>query len=547
MLWWPRDFLLAAPASTLHHRTSRREAAGAREVGMRSSGTWVASVSALTLAAALLAPRVAQAGTPAAGFTDEEAASGLSEPTAIAFLPDGSFLVTEKRGGIKLVVGGVTIPAGSMEVCTGSEMGLLGIAIDPAFALNGRIFLYRTEAVGGCAQDPSRTNQVVSTTFANGEIGELDPILTGIRTDNGNHDGGGLRIGPDGKLYVGVGDTGIGDGGPPGASTNPYSQSLGALEGKILRLELDGSAPSDNPFFNTLGARPEIFAYGFRNPFRFGFDPLNGALWVGDVGQNTIEEIDRVAAGENHSWPYCEGSLPVGCARAGDGLPAYEYPHDGEFASVTGGAFAVGGDRVGEYYFADFVFGIIWRAVLDQARERFASAPDVVVTNAGGPADLVFGPDGALYYVAYAAGHVRRLGSPGYGPPPTTTTVTTTTTTLPPSSCGDTPTFSCVRTDLAALASSVAALGDLGRLDERLAVRLRRARTALDAAEELAADDRPRAARAWFRRALRALSSFRAALASRAGRRHVDLDMRSVLATRLENALSAVRTLRAAL
>src|SRR6185369_17556674 len=114
--------------------------------------------------------------------------------------------------------------------------------------------------------------------------GSLTVLVTGIRTDNGNHDGGVVRIGPDGKLYVGVGDSGNGDNqGGPGSSTNPYAQDLSSLNGKILRVNLDGTIPSDNPFFNQVGKRGEIFAYGFRNPFRFAFDPTTGSLWLADV------------------------------------------------------------------------------------------------------------------------------------------------------------------------------------------------------------------------------------------------------------------------
>ena len=138
-----------------------------------------------------------------------------------------------------------------------------------------------------------------------------------------------------------MGDTGIGDGGAPGQSTNPYSQDLGALEGKVLRLELDGSPAAGNPFIGTAGARPEIYARGFRNPFRMSFDPQTGRLWAADVGQATIEEIDIVQAGGNYAWPRCEGTLPAGCQQPGDIDPVFTYPHSGTGAlgnSVTGGA-----------------------------------------------------------------------------------------------------------------------------------------------------------------------------------------------------------------
>src|SRR5215510_9979784 len=155
-------------------------------------------------------------------------------------------------------------------------MGLLGVAVDPDFVRTGFVYLYRSQAgAGGCETSTGRFNQVVRGTMAGGSVGpsSLTVLLDGIRTDHGNHDGGVLRIGPDRKLYVGVGDTGLGDSQGPGFSTNPYAQDLSSLNGKILRLNLDGSVPADNPFVGTAGARGEVWAYGFRNPFRMSFDP----------------------------------------------------------------------------------------------------------------------------------------------------------------------------------------------------------------------------------------------------------------------------------
>ncbi|MEW6269823.1 MAG: PQQ-dependent sugar dehydrogenase [Thermodesulfobacteriota bacterium] len=381
----------------------------------------------LTLASlVLLASATAHAGTPAPGFTDTPVATGLTAPTAVAFLPDGRLLVTEKGGALKLVDGGVASTLVTIPVCTGSEMGLLGIALDPDFASNGFVYLYRTKpAAGGCGSATGRFNQVVRVTMAGDaiDIGSLAELLTGIRTDFGNHDGGALRIGPDGKLYVGVGDTGRGDNqGGPGSSTNPYAQDLGALEGKILRLELDGSPPADNPFVGQVGVREEIFAYGFRNPFRFGFDPLSDALWVGDVGDLTIEEIAIVGPGDNHSWPYCEGTLPAGCAQPGDVAPIFTYPHSGGASlgtSITGGAFAGGsfGGRENDYFFGDYTGNAIYHADVTPARDDLGGTPTTFVSAAGGPVDVVFGPDGALYYVAIISGHVRRVAP--IPPPPT--------------------------------------------------------------------------------------------------------------------------------
>jgi glucose/arabinose dehydrogenase len=369
----------------------------------------------------------ARAGTPAPGFTDDAYVSGLSSPTAIAFLPDGRLLIAEKGGfggpaaaALKLFDGTSTTTLATIPVCTDSEMGLLGVAVDPSFASNGFIYLYRSAAgAGGCATSSGRFNQVVRVTMAGSSIvpNSLTVLLDGIRTDDGNHDGGVLRIGPDGLLYVGVGDTGLGDNqGGPGSSTNPYAQDLSSLNGKILRLNLDGSVPPDNPFVGTPGARGEIFAYGFRNPFRMSFDGATGKLWVGDVGDETVEEIDIVHAGGNYAWPHCEGTLPHGCEQPGDVDPIFTYLHSGSASlgeCVIGGAFAGSafGALAGDYVFGDCVSSIVYHVAPNPARDGLAGTPQVAATAAGTPADFVAGPDGAIYYTSVGNGEVRRLAA----------------------------------------------------------------------------------------------------------------------------------------
>jgi glucose/arabinose dehydrogenase len=391
---------------------------------MRGRSLRWALVASIFLA---LAP-AASAGTPPANFTDVAVVSGLNQPTAIAFLPNGKLLVTEKGGALKLVSGGTASTLLTVPVCTASEMGLLGIALHPSFdSSGGFVYLYRTKpGPTGCATSTDRFNQLIRVTMTGETVNpaslvELPPCC--IRTDNGNHDGGGLRIGPDGKLYVAVGDTGLGDSGPPGASTNPYAQPLSALEGKILRLELDGTPAAGNPFLGQQGARGEIFARGFRNPWRFGFDPVTGALWAGDVGQSTIEEIDIVTAGGNYAWPRCEGTLPAGCQQPGDIDPVFTYPHTGADTlgrSVTGGSFSKEGffgQYAGQYFFGDYVANAIYRAVPNAARNGFQGTPVSFVTDASGPVDIVFGPDDGLYYAAIRTGEVRRVSSAGYPRP----------------------------------------------------------------------------------------------------------------------------------
>jgi glucose/arabinose dehydrogenase len=375
----------------------------------------------MALAVLFAAPAV-RAGTPISGFTDAPVITGLSQPTAEAFLPDGRLLVTLKGGDLLRVDGGVKTTLTSIPVCTDSEMGLLGIAVDPDFSSNGFVYLYRTKAgLGGCGTSTGRFNQVVRVTVTGDTAGSLVELLDGIQTDNGNHDGGGLRIGPDGKLYVGVGDTGNGDNrGGPGSSINPYSQDLTSLNGKVLRLNLDGTAPADNPFVGSPTARHEIFAYGFRNPFRFGFDSATGALWLGDVGDLTIEELDIVVAGGNYAWPHCEGTLPVGCELSGDIDPIYSYPHS-VGATIIGGAFAPPGfgSFGSDYFFADYAVNVIFHAVPTLPRDGLAGTPDEFVTDVGGsgggPVDVIFGPDGALYYVQYSPGEIHRVAPTGPG------------------------------------------------------------------------------------------------------------------------------------
>ena len=292
------------------------------------------AIAALVLLA-VIAPGARAAGTPPPEYSEALVAGGFASPTALAFLPNGDLLVTEKGGALKRVSGGSVSTLTTLPTCTASEMGMLGIAVDPAFTTsgNGFVYLYKTlPGAGGCGTATGRFNQVVRLTFTAGAVtGGPTVLLSGIQTDGGNHDGGTLRIGPiDSKLYVSVGDTGIGDGGPPGASTNPYSQDLSHLEGKILRLELSGAPAAGNPFIGTPGARPEIWARGFRNPFRMGFDKA--------VGQpirrrrRTVHargDRRRAVSGGNYAWPRCEGTLPAGCQQPGDINPIFEYPRSG--------------------------------------------------------------------------------------------------------------------------------------------------------------------------------------------------------------------------
>ena len=245
-----------------------------------------------------------------------------------------------------------------------NEEGLLGLAFDPEYLDNGVFYVYYSAAnprrsvlsrFAGDDSEPNRANQA------------SEQVILEIAQPYGNHNGGALVFGPDGYLYVGLGDGGSG-GDPQG-----HGQNLGTLLGSIIRIDPDAPAdgklygiPIDNPFSNRDGARGEIFAYGLRNPWRFSFDPVTKLLWVGDVGQNAIEEIDIVASGLNYGWNIMKGSHCFsprsGCAPSGLEMPVVEYDHS-EGCSVTGG-YVYRGKRLamlyGAYVYGDFCTSRIW-------------------------------------------------------------------------------------------------------------------------------------------------------------------------------------------
>ncbi|GAA0880370.1 PQQ-dependent sugar dehydrogenase [Algoriphagus jejuensis] len=245
----------------------------------------------------------------------------------------------------------------------GNEQGLLGLAFHPQYKTNGYFFVNYTAA------NPNRTvisRFKVSASDPNKADPTSELVILEFEQPYSNHNGGQLSFGPDGFLYIAVGDGGSG-GDPQG-----HGQNLRTLLGSILRIDVNTSEgaknygiPSDNPFVNGAGgARPEIYAYGLRNPWRFSFDPKNGQLWTADVGQNSYEEIDIIIKGGNYGWNTMEGTncFKSDCNETGLELPIWEYGRS-EGVSVTGG-FVYRGATLnqleGQYIYADFATGRIW-------------------------------------------------------------------------------------------------------------------------------------------------------------------------------------------
>jgi glucose/arabinose dehydrogenase len=238
----------------------------------------------------------------------------------------------------------------------GNEEGLLGLAFSPDFLSDGSVYLYYT------AGDPRRG--VLSRFQVVGGVIDLDTetVLLEVPEPYSNHNGGQIVFGPDGYLYLGLGDGGSA-GDPEG-----NGQNLSTLLGSILRLDVSGdgyAVPPDNPFVDRPGARPEIYAYGLRNPWRFSFDRATGDLWAGDVGQNRWEEVDRIEAGGNYGWNVMEGFEcyeSSDCDTSGLEAPRAAYGHD-EGCSVTGGYVYRGPSMPeldGWYVYGDYCSGRIW-------------------------------------------------------------------------------------------------------------------------------------------------------------------------------------------
>jgi glucose/arabinose dehydrogenase len=354
----------------------------------------------------------------------EKIAEGISEPTDIQFPPgqEGYAVVLEKTGTARWLKlrSGTHGELFNVTVVTNVEEGLLGLAFHPAFADNGRFFInYVTRADGKDISRVAEWRLSPTDDLAHARAAPVR-ILLEVEQPYANHDGGQLTFGPDGYLYIGWGDGGSSFD-PHGNGQNPQT-----FLGSILRIDVNGRdpgkpyrVPPDNPFVGRPGYRPEVWAYGVRNPWRYSFDPA-GRLIVADVGQNTWEEIDIVQAGDNLGWSLKEGFAclrtdPVACRRAGLVDPIYAYGRaDG--SCITGG-YVYAGTRIaslrGLYVFGDFGSGRLF--ALELPKDRSVRVNQPIALGQWPLSPSTFGRDahGEIYVASFSGGEIYRLSPAG--------------------------------------------------------------------------------------------------------------------------------------
>jgi glucose/arabinose dehydrogenase len=393
---------------------------GSTHSGRQASVSAMLIVAVTVLAACLVAllwwqaEPARSATTVPQGFTDSRVAQ-VPNPTSMALAPDGRLFVTQKGnnsiGRVRVIKKGQLLSKPFLNVTTDTSdfRGLLGVTLDPNFSTNHYVYIFYT------ATSPTVHNRVSRFT-AKGDVavaGSQKVILDLPALGNtGGHYGGSLRFGSDGKLYVGVGDD----------TTPADAQSLDTVNGKILRINRDGTIPADNPFFNsTSGDRRAIWALGLRQPYSLDVQSGTSKMYVNEVGEDAWEEIDEVTRGANYGWPIHEGatSSPHPSLQNYQN-PLLAYGHGGDPATtgcaITGGVFynpttvqfSPESEYVGDYFFADLCNGWIRKFdPLTGQASGFASGIE-------GPVDLEVSKEGELYYLSRGApGLVGKIGYAG--------------------------------------------------------------------------------------------------------------------------------------
>lgn len=395
---------------------------------------WFAALAALLLLAgsgALGAAAAAQTPEPQRAFNPanlhvglEPVAKGLNQPLGAVSPHDGTnrLFIVEKGGVIRIFAKGALLDQPFLDITrkvdsSGSEQGLLGLAFAPDYAKSGYFYLDYIDTKGNTVVSRWHVGENPDVADPNSE----QPVLHQEQPFP-NHNGGQIAFGPDGDLYIGFGDGGSED------DPNNIGQNMDTWLGKILRIDVDPAhkpanadyaVPQDNPFVGKPNIKPEIWATGLRNPWRFSFDTQTGDLYIADVGQDTIEEIDFQPAhdkgGENYGWSIMEGTncfRTPNCDQKGLTLPVAEYTHAEGGCSVIGGYVYRGGQfpaLQGIYFFGDLCSGKLWGLGRDASGTWVKSAP----TETGLSAISSFGQDeaGELYVCDLSAGILYHLVS----------------------------------------------------------------------------------------------------------------------------------------
>ncbi len=372
------------------------------------------------------------------GFQVNTVVSGLSLPTAFQFAPDGRMFIGQKSGAVRIFKNGQLLPNPVVQLTDindYADRGLEGLALDPNFSQNGYMYIaYTYENNPGQDYKGNKTGRIIRLTVVGdtaslaskvvilGSVGgdAAHPSCRNFATtsdcapsDSNTHSMGALRFGPDGKLWATLGD------GAGYLTVDPLAmdaQDIHSLGGKMIRINTDGTAPSDNPFYNgnPNDNQSKVWSFGHRNSYRFSFRPSDGKIFFGDVGWATWEELNIGGKGRNFAWPCREGYITTSynCTPVTASTdPIYVYDHHTGTGTAIGGVFLPASNYsvpyANNYFFGDYGNDILKRVVLN-SDDSVASVEDFV-TGAGGPVDFSIGPDGALYYAAINVGQIRKF------------------------------------------------------------------------------------------------------------------------------------------
>ncbi|MEO5903321.1 MAG: PQQ-dependent sugar dehydrogenase [Gemmatimonadaceae bacterium] len=344
----------------------------------------------------------------------QQVATGLASPVYVTSPPgDARLFVVEQGGRIKIIANGSVVPIPfldiSSRVSTGGERGLLSFAFHPSYKANGFFYVYFTGTNG----DIRVERYSVSANIDVADASSSKLIITAPHSSASNHNGGLALFGADGKLYLGLGDGG--GAGDPGGN----GQNKATLLGALLRIDVDNgepySIPAGNPYIGVTGARPELWAIGLRNPWRYAFDRTSGLLYIADVGQDKLEEVDvvpSIQAGVNYGWNVMEGLScynATTCNQTGLQLPAIDYSHSDGSCSITGGFVYRGSampEIAGHYFYSDYCLGY-----LKSFRYTNGSSADERTWSVGSLGNVTsFGEDAAgELYMTSSNGRVYKL------------------------------------------------------------------------------------------------------------------------------------------